>query len=48
MGIFNDDYYIEQEKKNCPCCKCDANWMACRWCEWYETKEQRNHLDHHQ
>lgn len=47
MGLFNGDYDIRQEKKSCPCCNCDRHWMACRFCEWYETKEQDNHFNYH-
>lgn len=49
MGIFTDDYSFEKRREDgCPCCEYDRHWMACRFCEWYETKEQKNHLDNHQ
>ena len=52
MSIFswNNDFESEEtvKKKNCPCCSCDIHWMACRFCEHYDTDIHRNHERHHE
>ena len=48
MGIFTDDYSFEKRREDgCPCCKCDAHWMACKFCEHYETRQSIEHMMTH-
>ena len=47
MGIFTDDNYIIGHDEHCPCCKCDTHWMACRFCEYYETTVRKMHEEQH-
>ena len=49
MSMLYDDFAPNEttKKKDCPCCKCEAHWSACRFCDYYDTETQRNHERYH-